>query len=699
MKKLLTVILFTVLLTVSSQGLAGGIISMNFVENATNQIFTPDQPAGPLGTLGANWNHNSALGSPWASNSMSGLIDDTGAVTTAGITWQSSNTWWTYEGTGTNENKLAVGYLDDGSTSTGVGVVVTINDIPYTLYRVYGLISSDQNQDATPPTFPGRNFTVNGAWVYGGDATTTATVYGRSDRNFAANGESWTRIEPGVTIGNYWTIETSGSTLTISGLPRDGSSRGCLTAVIIEEIDPLIAVNYDPEYGTEVGLDQILSWEQRAEAEGLGITYDVYFGTDSNSLSPSYYGNNLVKTSTSDPLDFFYAPALANSTTYYWRVDAIEPNNVAPFVPAVHPGPEMMFSTIPPNALVTVNPVSQTVAAGTDVQLTVTGINVATYQWYKDGVALTDGGSISGSAAGTLTITNIQVADEGFYHCEVDNSLLEPDASTAAQVMTQRLAGWWKLDGDLTDAVATVVAGAPTHDGTSLDPNFVGIGKDGGALEFFGDEDSLVVINDSADYFNFFPQGMTVSVWIKTAHDGWDGYLSKHGDGRGWTLDLYSGRQDTHFTVRGSHGDLWGSDDDGNLYDETWHLVTAVIDRTTQTSRVYVDGLLRGQSGTYAKPQTSATALIFGAEGDAGTTLINNTVIDDVRIWTYPLDDEAIALLYTDFNPGVWLCTDRPLLDTTGPNGVPDCKVNLFEFLEVAELWLECGRWPASYCD
>ena len=58
--------------------------------------------------------------------------------------------------------------------------------------------------------------------------------------NNAENGENWTQIDPGVVAGNYWTIETSGSTLTIDayGYDNTGSAnaRGSIAGVIVEQI-------------------------------------------------------------------------------------------------------------------------------------------------------------------------------------------------------------------------------------------------------------------------------------------------------------------------------------------------------------------------------------------------------------------------------------------------------------------------------
>lgn len=73
-----------------------------------------------------------------------------------------------------------------------------------------------------------------------------------------------------------------------------------------------------------------------------------------------------------------------------------------------------------------------------------TALNTETYQWYKDGIALTATTLYSGEKTSTLTIYDIQLDDEGLYHCVADNSLNVPAASATAQLMTQRLAGWWK---------------------------------------------------------------------------------------------------------------------------------------------------------------------------------------------------------------------------------------------------------------
>ena len=72
----------------------------------------------------------------------------------------------------------------------------------------------------------------------------------------------------------------------------------------------------------------------------------------------------------------------------------------------------------------TVHPVDQTnIVPGSEVSysVTVTGTAPLSYQWQKNGVDLTDGGSITGATTATLTITGVMESDEGGYRCMVIN--------------------------------------------------------------------------------------------------------------------------------------------------------------------------------------------------------------------------------------------------------------------------------------
>lgn len=69
--------------------------------------------------------------------------------------------------------------------------------------------------------------------------------------------------------------------------------------------------------------------------------------------------------------------------------------------------------------------------AGRTVRLSVGAVGTApTYQWWSNGVALVDGGRISGATSDTLAIANAQPSDAASYHVEIANAYGGPISST-----------------------------------------------------------------------------------------------------------------------------------------------------------------------------------------------------------------------------------------------------------------------------
>ena len=124
-----------------------------------------------------------------------------------------------------DQHKMAVGYLDDG----GSGISITVTNIPYAQYRVYGLLSSDQGGGSTYVTL---DFQVNGSPVLGG----TATAYKSIEDSNTAESAYWTRVTTSD-VGNYWLTGTqTSSTLTITAPSRNGEQRASLSGFVIEQV-------------------------------------------------------------------------------------------------------------------------------------------------------------------------------------------------------------------------------------------------------------------------------------------------------------------------------------------------------------------------------------------------------------------------------------------------------------------------------
>lgn len=78
-------------------------------------------------------------------------------------------------------------------------------------------------------------------------------------------------------------------------------------------------------------------------------------------------------------------------------------------------------------------PASQAALLGANASFTVAATGSAlNYQWYFNGVPLTDGGGISGSASPTLNISNVQSTDAGGYRVIVSNLLSSATSLTAS---------------------------------------------------------------------------------------------------------------------------------------------------------------------------------------------------------------------------------------------------------------------------
>jgi uncharacterized repeat protein (TIGR03803 family) len=88
-------------------------------------------------------------------------------------------------------------------------------------------------------------------------------------------------------------------------------------------------------------------------------------------------------------------------------------------------------SYAPPN--ITSQPASQTVEAGTTVSFTVaaSGDQPLAYQWQENGIDLTDGGVITGSTTSTLTISSVNLTNEGTYSVIVSDPIYAEASANA----------------------------------------------------------------------------------------------------------------------------------------------------------------------------------------------------------------------------------------------------------------------------
>ncbi len=435
-----------------------------------------------------------------------------------------------------------------------------------------------------------------------------------------------------------------------------------------------------------------LSWKVHDPYPVTG--YDLYLDPNlpkvaAGDASVRVIGNHPERTYT-------LASPLLPDTQYYWRVDCREPNAPGPDI--LHPGPVWTFRTAPDTPFVTVNPKNQTVPAGGQAVFVVAGQNQTKYVWYRSRDAATntpvDDVSV-GTNSDTLTVTGVAPQDEGYYFCVLSNAA-GSDISKPAILAIQNLVARWQFEGDLLDLVGG-------YNGVKFnEPNYIA-GSIGGGK-------ALLLDGVSAVEVPFEPKlntdSFTVTAWVKPTRTGnYQAVVSSRDDSpaKGYILYINPSDQWSFWTGNGS----WIAMGSPTVNFDQWSHLALTFSATDLSD----DGLVTGVKTLYLNGVGVATgpatllpnprrSLLIGA-GENETVAHNFFLagqIDDVRYYNYALDAFAIAGMYTDIVTDKPICVVHPTYDLTGPDGAPDCKVNLLDLAALAGHWLQCNLLPATFC-
>ncbi|OGK16878.1 hypothetical protein A3H80_04655 [Candidatus Roizmanbacteria bacterium RIFCSPLOWO2_02_FULL_37_19] len=189
---------------------------------------------------------------------------------------------------------------------------------------------------------------------------------------------------------------------------------------------------------------------------------------------------------------------------------------------------------------------------------------------------------------------------------------------------------------EVNTATGTCSSGTSTemwNDGTS--------GKFNSSLGFDGSDD-YVGIND-------FPLGgnqVSVSGWIKFTNRAGQLYNSLFAKQSEVIFYVPGSANNFAFYIYGQTADCTTIDAYSGLSNDTWYHFTGVYDGTAQTKTIYINGKQVASQGCNAGILDNTVNTISLGSAQFGSTYYTNGLIDDVRIYNYPLTIQQIRNIY-----------------------------------------------------
>ena len=254
------------------------------------------------------------------------------------------------------------------------------------------------------------------------------------------------------------------------------------------------------------------------------------------------------------------------------------------------------------------------------------------YQWYKDGIALTDGGDISGATRPTLQIANVDAADAGIYYCAGDGAW-EILNSRTRRLSIEGQVGQWDFENNPNDSIGS-------YDGTATGSPAYATGKVGlKAIDLDGINDFVTLPAGVAD-----AKDMTVAAWVN-----WDG-------GGNWQRIFDFGTSTSNYMfLTPSNGSVMRfaiNNGFGEQIVETTQLPTGqwvhiAVTLRDDTATLYVDGQPAASNGNVAlNPSDLLADRNYIGDSQFWADPLFNGRIDDFRIYNYALPGSDIWNLW-----------------------------------------------------
>lgn len=381
---------------------------------------------------------------------------------------------------------------------------------------------------------------------------------------------------------------------------------------------------------------------------------------------------------------------LASDTTYYWRVDEILDDGTGHPRPASDPnnliGTVWSFETEKKKPqLNPALPADVAASAGEEATFAVQAVNPLTgdstgltYQWYRNGVLLT-------GQTDAVYVRTVQEGDEGStYYCRVTLPATgQTVQSRTATILVKKLLAYWPFDGDVNDA-----SGSGLHGVHIGEPNYAA-GKVNAALEFDGATDYVDLPDDFAD----FTTGLTVTLWAKPTAAGSYARFLDWGNGAAADNILFYRVGTTNtlaFNVYQGGTAAAAVQAAEALESDVWQFLAVTMNGSGQVT-LYKNGRPL-QTGTVLVPNVVVRTANYLGESNWDADALYTGWMDEVKLYNYAMTPDQIAQVY--YEQEGEFCLENPIGDLSGPEGEPDCVVDLHDLQKLAEDFLLCGYFP-----
>jgi len=384
-----------------------------------------------------------------------------------------------------------------------------------------------------------------------------------------------------------------------------------------------------------------LSWSPGAFA----VSHDVYLGNNFDDVNAGTGGTFRVNQAGTYYVagfpGFAYPDGLVPGTTYYWRIDEVDPANT-------YKGKVWSFM-VPPKTAYNPNPADGAQYVKLDASLSWTaGFGAKLHTVYFGDNLDTVTNAAGGTLQSTTTYNPGPLAKDKTYYWRVDE--FDGAATYKGKVWSfstiptfaikdTTLMGWWSLDeGQGTTALDW--SGHDNHGDLVGGPQWVA-GQIGLALAF---QNSRVVIPPSDSLSaNLFQGSFTLAIWINPKRTGntWQQVFRaiKTDNASNDTLFL---NNDGRLSWRGRVGGAWA----GAMCETAPDVVPAnqwthaAVTGDGTNFRIYVNGALSQEAAFQKTDGTNANYYIGGNTG--ATTESYAGMIDDARVYNKALTADEI---------------------------------------------------------